>query len=348
MVPPKVSEFPVIDATAAFECKPDFSALRAEPALVFSTADVPYSDRLERWRFFVDSNFVPLRPEPSLSHGEFFGEISSRTVGGLTLTTVAKGGQRMRRDRTGIALADPDLLFFTIQLCGEIGIAHGDARTIARGGDLYMLDARTTFELNCAGSKGLALGIPRRVCDGRLPPFESLHGLVVSPKTAIAGLLRDYLISIASTREPIGLREGEDIADHILTLAGHAIASRPGEGTAPRQAIQNALFARLFRIIDQKLCDQDLGPLQLARAVGVSLRQLQVVCARRGTSPMRAILDRRITLAKKRLLDPKNVDKTITEIAFECGFRDLTHFGRVFAAATSVTPRAWRRDVGQS
>jgi AraC-like DNA-binding protein len=43
------------------------------------------------------------------------------------------------------------------------------------------------------------------------------------------------------------------------------------------------------------------------------------------------------------LQDPRHAHKTITQIVFECGFRDLSHFGRVFAAATGSTPRAWRR-----
>jgi AraC-like DNA-binding protein len=77
------------------------------------------------------------------------------------------------------------------------------------------------------------------------------------------------------------------------------------------------------------------------------LRQLQALCTEHGTSPGRAIRERRIALAKRMLLDSACARKPITQIAFESGFRDLSHFGRVFVHDTGLTPRAWRRGNGQ-
>jgi AraC-like DNA-binding protein len=111
--------------------------------------------------------------------------------------------------------------------------------------------------------------------------------------------------------------------------------------------LRAAQFARAMRLINLNLRNPEFRPAMLARGTGVSLRHLQTLCAERGTSPVRAIRERRVALAKRMLLDSAYARKTITQIAFESGFQDLSHFGRVFAQDTGLNPRAWRRSRGQ-
>ena len=48
----------------------------------------------------------------------------------------------------------------------------------------------------------------------------------------------------------------------------------------------------------------------------------------------------RVRMAKLALLESA---AAMTAIARECGFATATHFRRVFARATGMSPRAWRR-----
>ena len=45
----------------------------------------------------------------------------------------------------------------------------------------------------------------------------------------------------------------------------------------------------------------------------------------------------------KLLSDPRATHRTVTDIAFACGFNDSSHFGRVFSARMSMTPSQWRK-----
>jgi len=45
------------------------------------------------------------------------------------------------------------------------------------------------------------------------------------------------------------------------------------------------------------------------------------------------------------LASPHARRRTITEIAFACGFNDLSHFGRVFAERMGMTPSQWRKNL---
>ena len=40
---------------------------------------------------------------------------------------------------------------------------------------------------------------------------------------------------------------------------------------------------------------------------------------------------------------PEAFHRSVTEIAFACGFNDASHFGRVFAAKMHMTPSQWRQ-----
>ncbi|MFU1478744.1 helix-turn-helix domain-containing protein [Roseovarius sp. C7] len=52
----------------------------------------------------------------------------------------------------------------------------------------------------------------------------------------------------------------------------------------------------------------------------------------------------RINAAKAALLAPENLDKTILEIAYDCGFGSLAPFNKAFRAMTGQSPRDYRRD----
>ncbi len=301
----------------------------------------------EQWRIAICRQFVPLRPEPSSSGGEFHGYMSSRSIAGLTVSTVGAKGQRVHRGPAEISHSDIDALFLTIQLDGETGITQGEDRRLVRGGDLYLLNARSPFTLHCEGGRGLSLTIPRTVCHDRLVSFERLHGLVAAPISPTDRLLKDYLVSLAAAGESFAPTEAADIADHLVALVGHALNRHQQGALPPHRALHAAQFARAMRLIDRNLRNPEFGPAMLARATGVSLRHLQALCAQRGTSPMGAIRQRRLALAKRLLLDGECARKNITQIAFECGFPDLSHFGRVFAQDTGRNPRAWRRSGGQ-
>jgi AraC-like DNA-binding protein len=57
----------------------------------------------------------------------------------------------------------------------------------------------------------------------------------------------------------------------------------------------------------------------------------------------------RLARVYRTLSDPRLCDRTIGALALECGFRDLSHFNRLFLRAFGATPsdvraRAWRKD----
>jgi AraC-like DNA-binding protein len=112
--------------------------------------------------------------------------------------------------------------------------------------------------------------------------------------------------------------------------AGHAI-------------LHEALFVPACRMIRLQCGDPGLSSERIARALSISTRLLQRIFAERNESPMAHVWEERIDRAARLLADPRATHRSVTEIAFACGFNDTTHFGRVFAARMAMTPTQWRR-----
>jgi AraC-like DNA-binding protein len=66
----------------------------------------------------------------------------------------------------------------------------------------------------------------------------------------------------------------------------------------------------------------------------------------RGYSPSEFSKQRRLVKARALLIDP-SILRSITEIAYDCGFNDLSHFSRDFAATFGESPRSVHQSARQ-
>lgn len=81
----------------------------------------------------------------------------------------------------------------------------------------------------------------------------------------------------------------------------------------------------------------------LAKATNLTERSLsELVLRATGFTPMRYLLELRINTAMKLL---RHTDRSIEQIAHECGFRDRYYFTRVFTKHRQTTPAAFRQQA---
>jgi AraC family transcriptional regulator len=104
-----------------------------------------------------------------------------------------------------------------------------------------------------------------------------------------------------------------------------------------------ALDGRLRRAIDfinAHLAD-DLRLATMASVAGLSPYHFShLFAAAMGVPPHRYLLKLRIARARQRLLFGR---EPILTIALDCGFKDASHFARVFARETGLSPRRFRQ-----
>lgn len=126
----------------------------------------------------------------------------------------------------------------------------------------------------------------------------------------------------------------------IMMIDEAMAAERPQPGLPMELRTTDPLVRRALLILQQNL-DTPLPVGRLAAKLDVSRRKLERhFTAAVGLSPSEA--GKKIRLAHAELLLERS-EKTVTQIAQDTGFSDVSHLIRVFRAANDVTPEVWRR-----
>jgi len=92
--------------------------------VLLTTEAVRPRERLAYWREVVSQHFVHLRPE-RVAGGLFHGEIRAKILGGLSVSQVMSGGQRVLRTAAEIARSPAPLYFMNIQVAGAGSFSQG-------------------------------------------------------------------------------------------------------------------------------------------------------------------------------------------------------------------------------
>ncbi len=240
-----------------------------------------------------------------------------------------------------------DETIFSLQLVhrGRCRIRHGGIETFAETGDMIIADGSKSYELAFAEPvHGLVLSLPwkrfRRYADA----LEARAGRTINVNDGSSAVLSTF---IRSAWDQLVERDGEEWPDSgaevIWDLLTCVLQGDTEREIGVRRADDLRRAARA--LVDRELCDAGFRSSTIAEALNVSARYLQVVFAEVGTTPSHFLLARRLEAAAARL---RRVDTpcSITEVALECGFSDLSYFSRTFRRRFGIPASAYRLRFG--
>lgn len=160
------------------------------------------------------------------------------------------------------------------------------------------------------------------------------HGWPATPllRTALEALVTDL-----GRRAALAPAYRAGLLRVILIELARAVAGRPADSGTSRQ---NCRVANLLAKISERPGERWTLP-SMAAACGLRHSRLnQVVRDLTGCTPWEYLMRARVALGRARLA---GTDRTITEIALECGFATAQHFSDTFKRWSGVTPTAYRR-----
>jgi AraC-like DNA-binding protein len=143
----------------------------------------------------------------------------------------------------------------------------------------------------------------------------------------------------------------EDIAqllmDSALSILGRTIQEH-GQAAPARQTIPDRRLKDVLRFIDIHLSDPKLSVALVAKGCGISPRYISFLLQLHGISFSTLVWERRLNLAKSRLLSSKADVMSISEIAYSVGFKSGAHFSRMFKRIFEVSPSEYRATGAQN
>ncbi|MDR9395456.1 GlxA family transcriptional regulator [Roseovarius sp. SYSU LYC5161] len=157
-----------------------------------------------------------------------------------------------------------------------------------------------------------------------------------------AGSASSMDLMLDRIRGDYGAELAEWVADQMVYTTPRTESHAQRLSVADRMGVRNSKLLLAVEIMNSNLEDP-MPPAEIARAVGMSGRQLERLFARyMGTSPKKYYLGLRLERARNLLVQ---TDLSLTDVCVLCGFKAPSHFSKSYRKAFGVTPS---RDTGGS
>lgn len=233
-----------------------------------------------------------------------------------------------------------DTVCLMVKSGGHMALRQGAREAVPELGDGVLLVYRQPSQIRFQDATYLSVRVPRQAL-AMLVDVEAAAGSRIQSDTAALVLLRNYVAALPERLADPAL--GALVATHVYDLMALAIGAI-GEGREIARA-RGLRAARLQSIKADLTRDPSLAIQEIARRQGVTPRYVQRLLEEDGTTFSEFVTEQRLDATRAMLRSPRFRAWSIASIAFEAGFRDLSHFNRRFRRRFGVTPSDFRRRV---
>ena len=235
-------------------------------------------------------------------------------------------------------LADgEDAVCLMMKTGGSMALTQCRREGVPETGDGLLLVYREAALLQFTAATYVAVRVPFTAL-APLANVEAAAARRIPRNTEALCLLRNYVANLpARIANP---QLGQLSAMHVYDLMALAIgATDEGRHRASQRSVR---AARLVAIKADLIRNLGLNIDQLAARQGISARYVQMLFEETGTTFSEFALGQRLDAARSMLISPRYMTWSVTEIALEAGFNDLSHFNRRFKRRYLKTPSELR------
>jgi AraC-like DNA-binding protein len=301
-------------------------------------------DDRQRFLFFAElfehfSNTGELDPAPDVP---FRAAMNSIHIGTTMLGRCDGTFTTVRRERRQVLQTNDD------RYCLARNTGDRAAQVVHRGREFTMRPGAMVllkldepfFSADGASHKRFTnVHLPMATLKAMVAGVDDLVGRELEPGGALS-LAMDY--SDLLLRHPAAVDEaGMAIAQHLMDLASLGLGAR-GELAlaAQRGGLRAVRLNAVLAILARRFAEPDFSAHKLAAAAGLSERYVNELLYEAGASFTIRLNELRLRKAAELLA--LRGERRISDIAFECGFNDLSYFNRCFRRRFGLTPSAAR------
>jgi AraC family transcriptional regulator, positive regulator of tynA and feaB len=290
------------------------------------------------WADDLAAAFVQLEPR-QIADLPFQGAIVRKDADAIRVSRVTATRHRVLRLRSHIARSTDDLCFINLQLEGVGRYLQRGHAQICGPGDMALVDTTEPFEIaNSCNFRLFCFAAPRRLLPSCLLMRPRLKITATEMGRALSRTLVGYAELCLSSPRSLDLSALSGA--HIVDLISHAPSTLE---QVPSESINiPVLLSMMMEHIDRHIVDPGLSAAVLALKFHCSERYVHKLFSTRGQTVGEHINDKRIQLCTRNLLDAQR-GKTIAEIAYAAGFRDISYFNHLFKRSHAMAPREFRR-----
>jgi AraC-like DNA-binding protein len=301
-----------------------------------SSAQFAEQDRIEASREIIGRSLMKMRFElrPDVP---FNVDMVFRTLPDVVMATGTCSAMDCLRAPD---LIEDDGIVLTIPLSGE-SILHVRGKEIPIGGNTAAL-TRTADVARCeirSASEVINFRFPFSKLASQVVDLEAAAMRPIPVNTEALRLLVHYAAMLKEeswlTDPPL---QGM-MASHLQDLAVLAIgATRDAAVVASGRGVRAARLRAIKADIVRNLTDRQLSIDTVAGRHGITPRYVSMLFDGEATTFSEFVLAQRLNRVHRMLTDPQFSGRTVSSLAFETGFSDLSHFNRCFRRRYGATP----------
>jgi AraC-like DNA-binding protein len=304
------------------------------PYLHFSTDDVPEQNRIAVWREQFGRTVLGLRFDPARDV-PFEASVTLHALGGLDIASGSMSAARHERTRELTADGNDDLYLVIVN--GSVGLVSQRGREIAIGdGDAFLIGAGDAYTLTTpATARICSLRVP---CGDLAPLVPGIDDAIMRPIERSSGGLRlliDYVALIKREHVLAVPKLRRLVVTHVHDLIALVI---DGASETETHGLRAARLSMIKADVIENLGCATLSAATIAARHHLSRRYVQMLFEGEGTTFSQFVLGERLAHAHRRLVNSVCGHLSISAIALEAGFGDLSYFNRTFHRHYGATP----------
>jgi AraC-like DNA-binding protein len=322
----------------------------------FSTEAFAATDRLEAFSEDFASQVANLNvrrlDEPGWA--PFCSISAAADLGGVKMTDCAGSPIEFSRGKKQLADGD-DHFTFVVNSKGSMRVLQKDAVISSREPCLMVIDHTLQAQVQCAydqllpandhlNHRAFAFVVPRETLRYAVPNLEAYVGVPFQQKPVILEHLLQYSDGLIRTCErsndaALSRAMGDHVFDLLVMLLG---PTKDAAHLASHRGLKSARLHAILAFIERHLDAPGLNSQMIASHYGISRRYVFQLMEENGETLSRHVLRRRLEKAAAMSSNPVTEHMRISDIAYACGFNDLSNFSREFKRQFGDSPRSFR------
>lgn len=306
------------------------------------TDELPLNAREDAWHSFICDQIHNVSVV-NLSSRRFAARIVARQYGEASCAAFWSRPHEVSCKREHLSETGYSGYLVSWQLSGEARIQQDENRFVLHPYELAIVDGRREMSVSFPHDvERIVAKFPAHLLESRIPALRRSHTLRLEPSGPFTGMLLNYLTELAQGEFEFNTSESELLVENACNLLALTVGRSSIADCTDRDIQRNAVM----HYIRDNVCDPSLSLDKVSAKLNLSRRLVQKLLSEAETSYTELLLPERLTLAAKQIRQPGS--KSIADIAYRCGFNDISNFNRAFKKRYGLSPLAFRNTHRQA
>jgi AraC family transcriptional activator of tynA and feaB len=307
------------------------------------------ADTYDQWLSFIQRHIFEYKLSQSVPRERsFYFEARARTHHDWSIGRISTRLARAQLSRGSAEISRQSRARYVayISLTGEIDFQQLHRRACLRPKFITLVSGTEHLLHNKPSTDNdtVVFTMPGEFVQQQLVRPEDVCTRLCSTVDGVGQLAHQSVLTLQQTAASMSPAEFESAARMVGELVLLAFG-RASDASLTHPSVRASTLARVKRIIRARLTDPGLSLAQIALECGISLSYLHNLFRDERLTAREYLNTERLQLARRQLELAAVSGSTVTDVAFGCGFCNLSQFSTAFNAAFSVTPREVLRAV---